>query len=323
MIYENPLLSGSVQISGSLFVQGLRLLSSSNQIAAEITGSQDILAQRVSQLEISSASTAPLFLPAYDYLPNTGSNTLQGSGAGKIINGLTFQYMLSALGLHWGAVGYGEGNTNNDTSLVVGDLGNDYKVNEYLDTEPVTGGSLPGQTRLIPRDNLTTGMIDKIEEIGYLNSSFYHLSESQIHVFKQGTVPRKYYPNGLTELRTTQTASLAYTASFVFNSQTAETAIALAPSAQRHNVVYVTNELTASLYATHIMSASVTLSAPTDVQQGDWIKISNTLSGFTSHISPNGNKLMGSTDTLEVDVENAGFELVYTDEKHGWVIIGN
>ena len=44
MIYENPLLSGSVQISGSLFVQGLRLLSSSNQIAAEITGSQDILA---------------------------------------------------------------------------------------------------------------------------------------------------------------------------------------------------------------------------------------------------------------------------------------
>ena len=322
MIYENPLLSGSVQISGSLFVQGLRLLSSSNQIAAEITGSQDILAQRVSQLEISSASTAPLFLPAFDYLPNTGSNTLQGSGAGKIINGLTFQYMLSALGLHWGAVGYGEGNTNNDTSLVVGDLGNDYKVNEFLDTEPVTGTSLPGQTRLILRDNLTTGMIDKIEEIGYLNSSFYHLSESQIHVFKQGTVPRKYYPNGLTELRTTQTASLAYTASFVFNAQTAETATSIAPSAKRHSIEYITTTTTASLYSTCIVTGSVTMSVPAEVQEGDWIKIVNGLKGVTSHINPNGNKLMGSTATLELDVESAGFELVYTNDTHGWVIIG-
>lgn len=322
MIYENPLLSGSVQISGSLFVQGLRLLSSSNQIAAEITGSQDILAQRVSQLEISSASTAPLFLPAFDYLPNTGSNTLQGSSAGKLLGGTTYQYMLSALGLHWGAVGYGEGNTNNDTSLVVGDLGNDYKVNEYLDTEPVTGNSLPGQTRLIVRNSMSTVMINKLEEIGKLDSSFYFLSESQVHIFKQGAVPRKYYPNGLTELRTTQTASLAYTASFVFNAQTAETATGLAPSALRSTVEYITQESTASLYSTCIITGSVTMSVPTVVQEGDWIKVVNGLKGLTSHINPNGNKIMGSTDTLELDVESAGFELVYTNDTHGWVIIG-
>lgn len=321
MIYENPILSGSVEISGSLYVQGLRLISSSNQIASEITGSFNLLTERVTELEIVSASQAPLFLPAYDYLPNTSSALT--STAAKLLNGTNYQYMLSALGLHWGASGYGAGPTDNDTSLVVGDLGNDYKVNEYCDTEEVTGTSLPGQTRLITRASLTAPMISKIQEIGKLNSSFYFLSESQVNIFRQATVPRKYYPNGLTEIRNTQTASLAYTASYVFNSQTAETAISLAPSAQRHNVVYVTNELTASLYATHIMSASVTLSAPTDVQQGDWIKVSNVLSGVTSHISPNGNKLMGSTDTLELDVENAGFELVYTDDKHGWVIIGN
>ena len=321
MIYENPKLSGSVEISGSLYVQGLRLISSSNQIASEITGSFALLQARVDELEVVSASQAPLFLPAYDYLPNTASALT--STAGKLLNGNTYQYMLSALGLHWGASGYDPGDSNNDTSLVVGDLGNDYKVNEYLSTEEAAGSALPGQTRLITRDTLTNSMIEKIEEIGKLDSSLYFLSESQVQVFHQATVPRKYYPNGLTELRTTQTASLAYTASFVFNSQTAESALGLAPSAQRHNVIFVRNDLTASLYATHILSASVTLSAPNDVQQGDWIKVSNTLEGQTAHISPNGNKLMGSTATLEIDVENAGFELVYTDSNHGWQIIGN
>jgi hypothetical protein len=320
MIYENPKLSGSVEISGSLYVQGLRLVSSSNQIASEISGSNGILDNRVTKLEIVSASLEGLYLPAYDYLPNTASANV--SSAGKLLNGTTYAYMLSALGFHWGASGY-TGNETNTTSLIVGDLDGDYKVNEYLDSEPASGTALPGQTRLIPRDELTNAMITKIQEVGLLNSSLYFLTEDQVQIFREQIVPRKYYLNGKTEVRNTQTASLAYTASFVFNSQTAETAIALAPSAQRHNVVYVTNELTASLYATHIMSASVTLSAPTDVQEGDWIKISNTLSGFTSHISPNGNKLMGSTDTLELDVENAGFELVYTDNKHGWVIIGN
>ena len=321
MIYENPKLSGSVEISGSLYVQGLRLISSSNQIASEITGSFNLLNQRVAELEIVSASQAPLFLPAYDFLPNTASALT--STAAKLLNGTNYQYMLSALGLHWGASGYGAGDSNNDTSLVVGDLGNDYKVNEYCDTEEVTGASLPGQTRLITRASLTAPMITKIQQIGKLDSSFYFLSESQVNIFHQATVPRKYYPNGLTEIRNTQTASLAYTASFVFNSQTAESALGLAPSAQRHNVIFVRNDLTASLYATHILSASVTLSAPNDVQQGDWIKVSNTLEGQTAHISPNGNKLMGSTGTLEIDVENAGFELVYTDSNHGWQIIGN
>ena len=50
MIYENPLLSGSVQISGSLYVQGLRLISSSNQIASEISGSQTLLDKRIKEL---------------------------------------------------------------------------------------------------------------------------------------------------------------------------------------------------------------------------------------------------------------------------------
>ena len=322
MIYENPKLSGSVEISGSLYVQGLRLISSSNQIASEITGSFNLLTERVTELEIVSASQAPLFLPAYDYLPNrtTPEST---SAASIIVNGNTYQYMLSALGLHWGPSGYGGGNTNNDTSLIVGDLDGEFVANEFLDTEPVTGTSLPGQNRLITRDSLSSTMIAKIQDIGYLNSSFYFLSESQVHIYQQPTITRKYYPNGLTEIRNTQTASLAYTASFVFNSQTAESALGLAPSAQRHNVIFVRNDLTASLYATHILSASVTLSAPNDVQQGDWIKVSNTLEGQTAHISPNGNKLMGSTATLEIDVENAGFELVYTDSNHGWQIIGN
>ena len=322
MIYENPLLSGSVQISGSLYVQGLRLISSSNQIASEISGSQTLLDKRIEELEIVSASQAPLFLPAYDYLPNTGSATLQTSTAGKLLGTTTYQYMLSALGLHWGASGYGAGATTNDTSLVVGDLGGSNKVNEFLDTEPITGNSLPGQSRLIPRNTMTTLMVNKIEEVGYLNSSFYFLSESQVHIFKQGAVPRKYYPNGLTELRTTQTASLAYTASFVFNAQTAETATSLAPSAKRSIVEYITLESTASLYATCIITGSVTMSVPTVVQEGDWIKVVNGLKGLTSHINPNGNKIMGSTDTLELDVESAGFELVYTNDTHGWVIIG-
>lgn len=38
-IYENPILSGSILISGSFKVQGTNLLSSSNQIASDISGS--------------------------------------------------------------------------------------------------------------------------------------------------------------------------------------------------------------------------------------------------------------------------------------------
>ena len=320
MIYENPLLSGSVQISGSLYVQGLRLVSSSNQIADEISGSAGIIDDRVTKLEIVSASIEGLYVPAYDYLPHLV--TSQVSTGAKIISGVTYAYMLSALGLHWGASGYDPGNENNTTSLLIGDVEGDYVVNEYLDSEPITGTALPFQTRLIPRDNLSPSMIAKIQSIGLLNSSLYYLTEEQVSLFHTGKLPRKYQLNGRTEIRNTQTASLAYTASFVFNAQTAETATSLAPSAQRHNIVYVTNESTATLYATHILSASVTLSAPTVVEEGDWIKVSNRLSGVTSHISPNGNKIMGSTNTLEIDVENVGFELVYTDQKHGWVIIG-
>lgn len=234
MIYENPILSGSVEISGSLYVKGLRLVSSSNQIASEVSGSSTILSSslssRLHNQEYFSSSLSNSLTYGLDYIPNTYFT--ESSTATKTLTSGDYQYMYSSLGFHWGSTGY-SGTEIDTTSLVVGGI-----VNEYLNSQTTSGASLPGQNRLIPVAQLSTTMRNKLTSIGKLDSSFYYLSESQVQLYHTGSVPRKYVENTDIVVALANTASLAYTSSISITAITATTAsyATLATSVHNNNL---------------------------------------------------------------------------------------
>jgi len=108
---------------------------------------------------------------------------------------------------------------------------------------------------------------------------------------------------------------------------TASVAEGLSPSAQRQSVVLATSDFTGSFYSLHIISSSLSMSAPPTPQPGDWFKISQRVpsgSNFTSSLLfGNGSQIMSASTELELDVEDQGIEFIYADATQGWVIIGN
>jgi len=104
-----------------------------------------------------------------------------------------------------------------------------------------------------------------------------------------------------------------------FNAATAE---ALTAAGSRQDIVSVTTAVTASLFSTHLLRGHISMSLPSAVA-GDWVKVSNRITSSYAHLVPGGaQKIMGSTDSLQIDSDNAGFELIYADSTDGWVIIG-
>ena len=102
----------------------------------------------------------------------------------------------------------------------------------------------------------------------------------------------------------------------------AVTADGLSVAGNRQDISSVTTAVTASAFTTHLLRASVSMSLPV-ASVGDWIKVSNRITSSYAHLVPGGSqKIMGSTESLEVDTDNAGFELIYADSTDGWVIIG-
>ena len=104
-----------------------------------------------------------------------------------------------------------------------------------------------------------------------------------------------------------------------FNAATAE---ALTAAGSRQGIVAVTSAVTASLFSTHLLRGHISMSLPSAVA-GDWVKVSNRVTSSYAHLVPGGSqKIMGSTESLQVDSNNVGFELIYTDSTDGWVVIG-
>ena len=104
-----------------------------------------------------------------------------------------------------------------------------------------------------------------------------------------------------------------------FNAATAE---ALTAAGSRQGIVAVTSAVTASLFSTHLLRGHVSMSLPSAVA-GDWVKVSNRVTSSYAHLVPGGaQKIMGSTESLQVDSNNVGFELIYADSTDGWVVIG-
>ena len=103
----------------------------------------------------------------------------------------------------------------------------------------------------------------------------------------------------------------------------AVTADGLSVAGNRQDISSVTTAVTASAFTTHLLRASVSMSLPV-ASAGDWIKVANRITSSYAHLVPGGSqKIMGSTESLEVDTNNAGFELIYADSTDGWIIIGN
>ena len=110
------------------------------------------------------------------------------------------------------------------------------------------------------------------------------------------------------------------TSTTAFNAHTAD---GLTAAGNRQGIVAVTSAVTASLFSTHLLRGSVSMSLPA-AEAGDWVKIANRRTSGYAHLVPGGSqKIMGSTDSLEVDSDNVGLELIYADSTDGWIIIGN
>src|SRR5210317_84030 len=73
-------------------------------------------------------------------------------------------------------------------------------------------------------------------------------------------------------------------------------------------------------------TAAVTVNVPTSPAVGDIVKVLDLAGTFDTNnltFAQNGHKIMGLTEDLIIDVENASIELVYTGATYGWKLSEN
>lgn len=90
----------------------------------------------------------------------------------------------------------------------------------------------------------------------------------------------------------------------------------------RYNVEVINTDATAQAGYVYVFTGNLTLTLPALPKVGQSIKISNRSSVATCVLGAGGNKIMGSTENLTLDTATASFELIYSGNDEGWVIIG-
>ena len=111
--------------------------------------------------------------------------------------------------------------------------------------------------------------------------------------------------NGLTLTGTvTSSGSLTLGGTFRFNVQ-----VVGANTAASANNVYV------------VTTSGITVTLPASPTAGDLVGVSNMSGAVDVTIARNGNKIMALTEDLVVDLDGAGFMLIYTDATRGWVLM--
>lgn len=88
------------------------------------------------------------------------------------------------------------------------------------------------------------------------------------------------------------------------------------------NVTEISTNTTATLSTTHVLTSTCTLTLPSTPQIGSWIKVINLTEETTSILGRNGSLIMGAASDLTLDILNVSFELIYSGNTKGWVIIG-
>ena len=89
----------------------------------------------------------------------------------------------------------------------------------------------------------------------------------------------------------------------------------------RKNMVVIGTNTAATANNMYVLTASLTLTLPASPSAGDFVDVSNMSGQVTATIARNGQPIMALAEDLTVDLDGAGFTLVYADATRGWVLL--
>ena len=87
------------------------------------------------------------------------------------------------------------------------------------------------------------------------------------------------------------------------------------------NVQVIGTNTTAVASRIYVLTASLTLTLPASPSAGNTVVVSNMSGAITAVIGRNGQPIMALAEDLTVDLDGAGFTLVYADATRGWVLL--
>ncbi|REJ61636.1 MAG: hypothetical protein DWQ21_09335 [Bacteroidetes bacterium] len=89
-----------------------------------------------------------------------------------------------------------------------------------------------------------------------------------------------------------------------------------------YNVSVISANTNAQKDYLYVLTATCTLTLPSAPSVGDSIKISNRSGVATATVARNGKKIMGAAEDLTLDKLNSGFEMIFSGDAQGWILIG-
>ena len=89
----------------------------------------------------------------------------------------------------------------------------------------------------------------------------------------------------------------------------------------RKNMVVIGTNTAATANNMYVLTASLTLTLPASPSAGDFVDVSNMSGAVTAIIERNSQPIMALAEDLTVDLDGAGFTLVYADATRGWVLL--
>jgi hypothetical protein len=87
------------------------------------------------------------------------------------------------------------------------------------------------------------------------------------------------------------------------------------------NVQVISTNTTAVASRIYVLTASLTLTLPASPSAGNTVTVSNMSGAITAVIGRNSQPIMALAEDLTVDLDGAGFTLVYADATRGWVLL--
>jgi len=103
--------------------------------------------------------------------------------------------------------------------------------------------------------------------------------------------------------------------------QTTLTGLPLPQPVITQNVQVIGTNTTAVSSRIYVLTASLTLTLPASPSAGNWVTVSNMSGAVTATIARNSQPIMALAEDLTVDLDGAGFTLIYADATRGWVLL--
>ena len=103
--------------------------------------------------------------------------------------------------------------------------------------------------------------------------------------------------------------------------QTTLTGLPLPQPVITQNVQVIGTDATAVASRIYVLTASLTLTLPASPSAGNWVTVSNMSGQITAVIARNSQPIMALAEDLTVDLDGAGFTLIYSDATRGWVLL--